>query len=158
MTLSYKYLKTPTTIDVSQSFIHSFNPPPPNQTCIVWSNLQTTTCGDSSIGRLIHLIHYHSHSLPNCQSSTSTFDPTPPLKDWQIVTYFIQTAAVTPLRGGPSTGSPAYQTPSDPPTSCDTRRRGHAWSDQQRTRKVCQSCPRRGSPGMACTLKENKLR
>lgn len=156
MTLSYKYLKTPTTIDVSQSFIHSFNPPPPNQTCIEWSDWQTTTCGGSSIGQPIHLIHYHSHSLPNCQSSTSTFNTTPPqrLTDCDL----LQTAAVTPLWGGPSMGSPAYQTPSDPQTSCDTRRRGHAWSDQQRTRKVCQSCPRRGSPGMACTLKENKLK
>lgn len=93
------------------------------------------------------------------QLSKSNPHPTPPPSKNRRLTDcdLLQTAAVTPLWDGPSMGSPAYQTPSDPPTSYDTRRRGHAWSGRQRTRKVCQSCPRRASPGMACTLKENKI-
>lgn len=51
----------------------------------------------------------------------------PPSKNHRLTDCdLLQTAAVTPLWDGPSMGSPAYQTPSDPPTSYDTRRRGHA--------------------------------
>lgn len=155
MTLSYKYLKTPTTIDVSQSFIHSFNPPPPPQ-----PNMhRVVRLTDHNLWGILYRAAHPSHPLslpfpPQLSKFNLNLQHNPPqrLTDCDL----LQTAAVTPLWGGPSMGSPAYQTPSDPPTSCDTRRRGHAWSDQQRTRKVCQSCPRRGSPEMACTLKENK--
>lgn len=62
------------------------------------------------------------------QLSKSNPHPTPPPSKNRRLTDcdLLQTAAVTPLWDGPSMGSPAYQTPSDPPTSYDTRRRGHA--------------------------------